>query len=222
MLLAPASARTQAIQPQHLRPSTDTIEVTAELPGRSIPIATAIQSLRRETRAGRATWRQVYQWRGKDGSRTADTLWFDARTLAPVEHRRHNAAMDAVTTFSPGRARTRTVPKSGKPVVHDTTVAGALYASGQLDALLRAAPLAEGFGATYRLYYGPPAPVRAARVSVARSATITTRAGRAVECWVVEALLPEGRNVVYIARADRRTLRLENFEDPKAMFLFRW
>lgn len=146
----------------------------------------------------------------------------DARTLAPVEHRRHNAALDAVTTFSPGRARTRTVPKAGKPVVHDTAVAGALYASGQLDALLRTAPLAEGFGATYRLYYGPPTPVRAARVSVARSATVTTRAGRAVECWVVEALLPEGRNVVYIAKSDRRTLRLENFEDPKAMFLFRW
>ena len=71
-----------------------------------ITFATAVQSLRRTTRAGRPVWEQVYQWFGNDGSRTADTLWLDAATLRPVENHRHNGAHDAVTVFSGSTART--------------------------------------------------------------------------------------------------------------------
>jgi hypothetical protein len=212
--------RKATFRPALLQPSVDTIQVTVEMPGRVIPFATAIESLRRVSRRGRVVWEQTYQWIGNDGSRTADTLWFNAATLAPIENHRHNGIHDAVTTFSGTGARSRTTPRGGSEQVNDTSISGPLYASGELDALIRTAPLAPGFGAEYTLYYGPPNPVRRASFHVVRSERILTRAGASVDCWVVDAPLSEGLNTYYVSKQDRTVIRLVNHEDPNAAFVF--
>ena len=204
-----------------LRAAVDTVAVTVEMPGRVVPFATAIESLRRVRRAGRDAWEQSYQWFGNDGSRTADTLWFDAVTLVPLENHRHNGAHDATTIFRPSGASTRLTPRGGSEQVSDTSVAGPLFASGEFAALIRSAPLSDAFATTYALYYGPPrASVRPGPFRVVRSETIKSRSGMAVECWVVDAALSEGLNTFYISKADRRVVRLVNHEDPNAAFVF--
>jgi hypothetical protein len=209
------------LDPRLLLAGTDTVAVTVEIPGRIVPFATAVESLRRVRRGGAAAFEQSYQWFGKDGSRTADTLWLDARTLLPLENHRHNGAHDASTIFRPSGARTRLTPKGGSEQITDTSIAGPLFASGEIAAIIRASPLAVGFAATYALYYGPlRTPVRPGPFRVTGSETVKSRAGQPVECWVVDAALSEGLNTFYIAKADRRVVRLVNHEDPSAAFVF--
>jgi hypothetical protein len=227
LLLAAVPGRTvaqsthpAALDPARLQPAVDTVAVTVEVPGRTIPFATAIESLRRVTRGGRAAWEQVYQWHGNDGSRTADTLWFDAATLQPLENHRHNGAHDAVTVFARGTVHTRLVPSGGVAQVTDTTIAAPLFASGQLAALIRASPLASGYAATYQLYYGPPRAVRTAPFRVVGSEVVRARNGAMIDCWVVDANLSEGLNTFYVSKAGHRVVRLVNHEDPNAAFVF--
>ena len=103
----------------------------------------------------------------------------------------------------------------------DTIIAGPLFASGELAALIRASPLSTGFAASYQLYYGPPrTPIRPGSFHVTGSATVKSRVGKSVECWVVDAPLSEGLNTFYISKSDRRVIRLVNHEDPTAAFVF--
>lgn len=73
-----------------LRPSADTIAVTVETQGRVIPFATAFRSVRAARFRDMDVFEMTYQWRGNDGSSTADTLWVAAKDLAPIENHRHN------------------------------------------------------------------------------------------------------------------------------------
>lgn len=212
----------QRIHPgQFLRPSTDTIAVTVEAQGHSMPFATAFHALHRTTRNMRPAWELTYRWLGNDGSATADTLWVDAVTLAPIENHRHNGLQNGVTWFSGASAHTRYTLK-GKAEQHaDTTVQGPLHASGELEELIRTSPLAVGYHAAYTLYYGPPGRLaRPATFRVARSQVVSDRNGKAVDCWVVDAPLSEGLNTFFVSKADHRVVRLENHEDPSATFVF--
>lgn len=211
---------TADVEPHFLHAAVDTISVTVEVPGRRIPFATSIESLQRVRRGARSAWEQVYQWHGNDGSRTADTLWFDAVTLQPLENHRHNGIHDAVTVFGPSSAHTRLTPHGGTEQVSDTTVAGPLYASGELAALIRAAPLAPNYAARYNLYYGPPRLVRSAPLRVVGAETMAARSGKMIDCWVVDAALTEGLNTFYISKVGHRVVRLVNHEDPTAAFVF--
>ena len=152
---------------------------------------------------------------------SADTLWIDAHTLAPIENHRHNGMQDAVTTFLQSSARTRYVSKGESEQYVDTTVAGPLYASGELEELIRSSPLAIGYSASYTLYYGPPGQLaRPATFTVVRSESTTGRDGKPVECWVVDAPLSTGLNTFFVSKTDRRVVRLVNHEDPSAAFIF--
>src|SRR5436190_23697659 len=101
LIVSPLSAQSaaRATNAQSWRPATDTIAVTVEFRDKKLPMATAIKSLRPTTRAGRQAVELTYQWRRNDGSATADTVWIDAQTLAPIENHRHNGLQDGVTTF---------------------------------------------------------------------------------------------------------------------------
>jgi len=55
------------LQLQYLEPTTDTLTVTVETQGRSIPFATAYRTVRRVRHSGRAAVELTYQWRGNDG-----------------------------------------------------------------------------------------------------------------------------------------------------------
>ena len=204
-----------------LVPATDTIAVTVETQGRVIPFATAVRSIRRAPRSGRAAIELTYQWHGSDGSATADTLWIDASSLAPIENHRHNGLQDAVTKFAGSSAHTRYVPTGKAELRADTTVVGRLYASGELEDLIRSAPLTLGYSGAYTLYYGPPGRiVRPATFRVVRSETVVARNGEAFDCWVVDAPLSEGLNTFFIGKVNRRVIRLVNHEDPNAAFVF--
>lgn len=217
-----AQSERASIETRFLTPAFDTIAVTVETQGRVIPFATAYRSIRRVQRSGRAVAELAYQWHGNDGSRTADTLWVDAKDLAPVENHRHNGVQDAVTVFNRSAAHTRftATAKTGEQRA-DTTISGPLYASGELEDLIRLAPLSSQYSGRYMLYYGPPGRlVRLATFHVVRSATIAARNGKQVECWVVDAPLSEGLNTFFVAKSDRRVIRLVNHEDPTAAFVF--
>lgn len=204
-----------------LAPATDTVAVTVETEGRTIPFATAFQTVRRVPRRGRAAIELTYQWHGNDGSATADTLWVNAADLAPIENHRHNGLQDAVTLFERSGAHTRYTTKGKGQQQADTTVAGRLYASGELEELIRLSPLAPGYFGSYTLYYGPPGQLaRRAEFHVARSETLLGRDGTRADCWVVDAPLSEGLNTFYVRKSDRRVVRLVNHEDTSAAFVF--
>ena len=206
---------------QLLRPTTDTIAVTVEVQGRSIPFATAFHGIRHATRNNQAAWELTYRWLGNDGSATADTLWVDAITLEPIENHRHNGLQDGVTVFRGTSAHTRYTPKGTSEQHVDTTVQGLLHASGELEELIRTSPLAVGYRAAYTLYYGPPGQlVRPATFRVVRSQVVSGRDGKAVDCWVVDAPLSAGLNTFFVSKGDHRVVRLENHEDPSATFVF--
>lgn len=225
LVLAPrglvAQVHVTANPGRYLQPVTDTIAVTVETRGRVIPFATALRSVRHVTFGKRPAMQLTYQWRGNDGSTTADTLWIDAATLLPIENHRHNRLHDARTTFDGSSARTRYTPRGKTEQRADTTVVGPLYASGELEELIRTAPLGVGYSAAYTLYYGPPGKLaRPATFKVVRSETILGRNGKPVECWVVDAPLSEGLNTFFVSKGDRRVVRLVNHEDPSAAFVF--
>jgi hypothetical protein len=145
----------------------------------------------------------------------------DAVSLAPIENHRHNGLQDAVTIFDRSAAHTRYTPTGKTEQRADTSVSGALYASGAIEALIRTAPLAPGYGAFYTLYYGPPGRLaRPATFRVARSENVAGRDGKTAECWVVDAPLSEGLNTFYVRKSDHRVVRLVNHEDPTAAFVF--
>ena len=195
--------------------------MTVETGGRTIPFATAYRSVRRVMRANRPAIELTYQWHGNDGSATADTLWVEAASLAPIENHRHNGLQDAVTIFDRSAAHTRYTPTGKTEQRADTTVREALYASGEIEELIQTAPLAPGYGASYALYYGPPGPlVRPATFHVVRSETAVGRDGKPAECWVVDAPLSGGLNTFFVRKTDRRVIRLVNHEDPSAAFVF--
>lgn len=220
-IVASAQAPRAALDTHFLVPTTDTIAVTVETQGRTIPFATAYRTIRRTSHAGRATMELTYQWQGNDGSRTADTLWVDAGDLRPIENHRHNGLQDAVTLFDSSAAHTRYVATGKNEQKADTTIAGRLYASGELEELIRAAPLSAEYSGAYTLYYGPPGRLaRPAQFRVTRSETVAGRNGKPVECWVVDAPLSEGLNTFYVSKSDRRVVRLVNHEDPSAAFVF--
>ena len=220
-LFAQSGAASAGFSERFLRSAKDTITVTVETQGRVIPFATALSSLQRVTRAGRSTIELTYQWRGNDGSATADTLWIDGRTLAPIENHRHNGLQEGETTFDGSSAHTRYTAKGKREQRVDTTVVGPLFASGELDELIRSSPLALGYNGKYTLYYGPPGRLaRQATFRVVRSETVAGRNGNSIECWVVDAPLSEGLNTFFISKADRRIIRLVNHEDPSAAFIF--
>jgi hypothetical protein len=219
---AALAQKSAALAPtKYLRATADTIAVTVESRGQTIPFATAIHTLRQVTRSGRTAWELTYRWFGNDGSRTADTLWIDAATLLPIENRRHNGLQDAVTSFEASAVHTRYTTPGRSEQRADTAVGGTLYASGELEELIRSSPLALGYNASYTLYYGPPRRLaRPATFKVVRSEVVPDRKGRPVDCWVVDAPLSEGLNTFYVSKADHRVVRLVNHEDPTAAFVF--
>jgi hypothetical protein len=206
-----------------LRAGTDTLTVTVEQPGRVVPVAHAVQSLKRVEKNKIAAWEQVYRWYGNNGDSTADTLWYAVSNLRPIENHRHNSLHDAVTVFGPSSAHTTLVPRSGGGrQVSDTSITTALYASGEFESIVRASPLRVDYRGRYNLYYGAGSrSVRPGPFEVVRTETVKTRTGREVECWVVDAALSEGLNTFWIDKKTRQLVKLENHEDPTAAFVFR-
>jgi hypothetical protein len=205
-----------------LTPGVDTLAVTVEQPGRVVPVAIAVQSLRRVKRNNVEAWEQSYRWYGNNGDSTADTLWYAFSNLRPIENHRHNSLHDAVTVFAPSLAHTVLIPRSGGRQVSDTSITGPLYASGEFESIVRTSPLRQGYRAQYNLYYGGGnRSVRPGPFEVMRTETITTRSGQRVECWVVDAKLSEGLNTFWIDKKSRKLVKLENHEDPTAAFVFR-
>jgi hypothetical protein len=216
------SKRAETLNGALLKPGIDTLAVSVEQPGRVVPVAIAIQSLKRGKRNNLEAWEQVYRWYGNRGDSTADTLWYAVSNLRPIENRRHNSLHDAVTVFSSSSARTVLMPRSGGREVSDTSITGPLYASGEFESIIRASPLRLGYKAQYNLYYGGGTKsVRPGPFEVVRAETIATRSGQNVECWVVDAKLSEGLNTFWIDKTTRKLVKLENHEDPTAAFVFR-
>jgi hypothetical protein len=206
---------------EYITGAVDTIAITVETQRGAVPVATAVASVRQTRHLRVASWELTYQWLGNDGSRTADTLWVDQKSLMPLENHRHNGILDGVTVFERSAAHTRYTPRGETERRADTTVVGPLYASGELEILIRSATLRAGYSARYTLYYGPPGQLaRPASVRVVRSETIVDRSGKSVECWVVDAPLSEGLNTFYVSKVDHRVIRLVNHEDPNAAFVF--
>jgi hypothetical protein len=219
----PAHGQGTLLNGSLLTAGTDTLTVTVEQPGRVFPVAHAVQSLKRVQRNNIAAWEQVYRWYGTNGDSTADTLWYAVSGLRPLENHRHNSLHDAVTVFGHSSARTILVPRSGTGrEVSDTSITNPLYASGEIESIVRASPLRMGYRAQYNLYYGGgPGSVRSGPFEVVRTETVKTRGGRDVECWVVDAALSEGLNTFWIDKKTRELVKLENHEDPTAAFVFR-
>jgi hypothetical protein len=215
-------SRVEALNGALLTASVDTLAVTVEQPGRVVPVAVAVQSLKRVKRANVDAWEQIYRWYGNNGDSSADTLWYTVSNLRPIENHRHNSVHDAVTVFGPSSAHTVLIPRSGGRQVSDTAISALLYASGEFESIVRVSPLRPGYKAQYNLYYGGGTrSVRPGPFEVVRTETIKTRGGHDIECWVVDAKLSEALNTFWIDKKTRKLVKLENHEDPTAAFVFR-
>ena len=208
---------------QYLKPGVDTIAVTAAAGGDPIPYATASRSVRSVRHAGKASLEITFRFIATSGIKRADTIWVDPTSLAPFESRLHNNVFDAVTVFEGSAIHTRIAPRGQAEHRIDTTVVGTLYSAEEYTELIVTAPLATGYSHTYDLYYGIPGyQVRRGTFRVLRTESVADRRGSVVDCWVVEAVLAEGLNQVYISVDDRRLVRVVNNADPAATIVFNW
>ena len=225
MLSAPLLGQATAPSPlaQYLKPSVDTVTVTAERGDQVIPFGTAYRSVRTVRHAGKASLEITFRFSAKNGIKRADTIWVEPTSLAPIESRLHNGVFEAVTVFEGSAIHTRITPRGQAERRMDTTVVGTLYSAEEYAELILTAPLATGYGHTYDLYYGIPGyQVRRGTFRVLRTESIADRRGAIVDCWVVEAVLAEGLNEVYISTDDRRLVRVRNAADPAATVIFNW
>jgi hypothetical protein len=208
---------------QYLTPRVDTVAATASAGDQVVPFGTAYRTVRAVRHAGKASLQITFRFVGKNEIRRADTIWVDPASLAPFESRLHNGVFDAVTVFEGSAIHTRITPHGQAEHRIDTTVVGTLYSAEEYTELILTAPLANGYQHTYDLYYGIPGyQVRRGTFRVLRTESVADRHGSVVDCWVVEAVLAEGLNQVYISVDDRRLVRVVNNADPRATIVFNW
>ena len=88
----------------------------------------------------------------RGASRLIDSTLSDARTLAPRQHRSQQPQRQLRIDFAGLKVRGTIGPLDGPGVSVDTTIASAVFDSGNWDLVVRAMPLAPGYAAVFRVY----------------------------------------------------------------------
>jgi hypothetical protein len=140
---------------------------------------------------GRHAFEVAFEQRDDHSVVDRTTSWLDASTLLPL---RQEAQLDG------GRVVTL-IYGGGQVVAFDMTpgrrshafasdVPDTAYAAAAVDLLLRALPLGIGYRTTIPLYFPSDGTIFPLAVRVEGRETITNRAGRPMDCWLVAADFP--------------------------------
>ena len=210
-----------------LRPGVDTFYTVVESGGRRDTLGRGIQSWAHVSAAAGAEWVQAYRWEGRDGDVAVDTVWMDARTLAPRREARGTPVGSVEVMYAGRRVRAAVQAAEGAANRVDTTFAEPVYASAQMDVLARALPLREGYSASVALYY--PYPARVGQVNgtlrVLRRepcAGSEPSASGAGDCWVVELATPIGGPTRFWIEAGSRGIwQFSSVEGPTTVWFRR-
>jgi hypothetical protein len=223
----PVRARSKSGEPagidgRLLRPSVDTLFAVVQSGARFDTIGYGVQSWALTGGRTNAAWVQVYRWRGRDGSTSVDSLVMEERTLRPLREARYTNLGRVHVTYSEASVHARIEPAQGQSRTLDTAFAAPVFASAEVDALVRALPLSATYATQLDLYYPFPAPVGAKRVDfkVVGSELAPMRDGRRVPCWLVAVGLPGGTNRFWVAKETRQVVQFAD-DEGGTTFMFR-
>jgi hypothetical protein len=147
------------------------------------------------------------------------TTWVDARTLRPLHQ---TALLDGGRVVSLVFGHDRLVVTDSAPErplrMTISPVPDSAYTSAAVDLLLRALPLAIGYHATVPVYFPADEQVSPLDVRVEGAERVTTRSGRAAECWVVAADFPgEVTERFWIDQRSHAMVRILAHDGPAAL-----
>ena len=157
-----------------------------------IEIGMTIQRVRRVVDpTGHDAFEVAFEQRDSSAVVVQTTTWVDAHSLQPL----HQLALlegERVVTLTFGQGQLVVIDSApGRPPrTSASPVPDSAYTSAAVDLVLRALPLSMGYHATVPVYFPADQQVFPLDVRVEGADRITTRTGRAAECWVVAADFP--------------------------------
>ncbi len=199
--LAPAPT---AVQWQTGRLAPGSLEYRVLVQGN--PLGQATMAVARDSVAGRAVIRLTSATGIAAFAQIADTLTFDAATLAPIRVREggtaggkpESVALDYDGAHVKGHVH---IPQgdSVRDADVDTTLAAGTLDDNQVAPMILALPLSAGGRWTVLAYSGSEGTVRTVTVSVSGDTTVTVPAG-SFACWKVEAAGIQAPTIFYVTR----------------------
>ncbi len=206
----PGLAQGPAVDGRLLREGVDTFNVSfaGEILGRGII------SRARVVAANREQLLQVYSWSLGFGGRIVDSLFSDATSLRSLRQVRVVGDTTIEVTYRGDSVHVETRPSADSTARRSLALAGGVYSSAALDALVAGLPLTENFEAQLRFYYAPPSDRGVEQISVQVAATdrVRDRSGRDRDAWVVLAETAGGGTVYWIDKDTRSVLKFDTKE----------
>ena len=226
----PVSHATTRLDPRWVRPGTDTMIMTRsgdfssvafrnEGPGRQ-QVGMTIQSIAPMTdRLGRHAFEVSFEQRDENSVVDKTTTWVDASTLLPLRQEAHLDDGRLVTLiYGGGQVLAVDLVPGHQSHAFSTPVPDSAYAAAAIDLLLRALPLANDYRTSIPLYFPSDGTMFSMNVRVEGQETLTTRAGRTMDCWVVAADLPgEVTEHFWIDLHDHMLVRILAHDTPTSL-----
>lgn len=209
VLAGPCSLGAQTLEPSLLHPSVDTMYQVEKGAAGLDTVAVSVQSLRRAARGGVEVWELVYERRT---ARIAmwDTTWMNVRTLAPLAQRRGADSGGRIEAdYDRTRVRTRVTQEKGDSIQErELRFDHPVYAGSQIDVVIRALPLTEGFQTRIPAFIPHSGEILWFHVRAGGVRPVETRGG-SVQAWRVEVDTGGLVQILWIARDTRALLRIE-------------
>lgn len=198
-----ATAPVPRLDPRWLVPGTDTMIMSraadvqpvaaGRMPGRVVVGMTIERVQRRPGDRGRKVLDVSFEQRDTIGVVARTVTRVDAVSLLPLGQRADLGDGHVVTLVYLGNRLVGVDSAPGRaPRYFSAPVSDTAYASGSIDLLLRALPLADGFHTSLPLYFPSDGEEEQLPVRVAGHEHIITRAGHDADCWLVDADFPGG------------------------------
>jgi hypothetical protein len=230
---APAASADNRLDPRWLRAGTDTMIMTRagdissvsfhraghdDSPGRH-EIGMTIQTVRSTDQMGHAALEVGFEEQNTEGVVALVTTWVDASTLLPLRQEAHLDGDRVITlVYGGGQALGVDLAPGRESHTFNMTVPDSAYTAGEIDLLLRSLPLAADYRTTVPVYFPADKALFPLPIRVAGRETITTRAGRAADCWLVAVDFPGGvTEQFWIEAQDHGLVRILAHDSPTTL-----
>ena len=183
-------------------------------------IGMTVQTVRPTTdQLGRATLEVAFEEHNTEGLVGQITTWVDASTLLPLRQEAHLDGERVVTlVYGGGQALGADVAPGRAPHTFHMAVPDTAYTAGSIDLLLRSLPLAPDFRTTAPVYFPADQALFPLPIRVVGRETISTRGGRAADCWLVAADFPGGvTEQFWIEAQDHTLVRILAHDSPTTL-----
>lgn len=204
-----------AVDGRRISPGTYTLRIVASRDGQEVELGTITEEVRVAAGAnGEAVLERAQTVQARFGTLT-DSVAMRHETLAPIRHRSHNPQRVMRLDFDGKRITGDITPVSGEPTKIDEEFDIALFDSSPIDLIIRALPLAEGYGARIPTFIHEMGGKVIFQARVLRAEEVEVGDGRKVDAWVVESGRDVGPTSTYwIAKDTRELLRQVTSQGP--------